>query len=90
MRRLSSLFLLCRQYATDTGALDGIGYRDMARVVGETWRALTPMERAPYEKLAHQEAQRYSRDKRMYLELHTHYLGLQTAAKRAGKACAHL
>ena len=76
----------CRQYATDTGALDGIGYKDMARVVGETWRALTPMERAPYEKLAQKEAQRYERDKRVYGELHQHFVLLQGSAKRAGAA----
>ena len=40
-----------------------IDFKDMARVVGETWRQLTPKERAPYEALARQETVCYEKDK---------------------------
>lgn len=61
-----------------------IEFKDMARVVGETWRTLTPKERAPYETLARQETVCYEKEKRVHEEKHRHYTSLYHRAAAAG------
>ena len=43
-----------------------IDFKDMARVVGETWRTLTSKERAPYEVEARGEMAQYEREIKKY------------------------
>ena len=47
IRRGLSAALVRRQYSMDAHR---IGQEEMARVVGETWKALSPAEKEPYEK----------------------------------------
>ena len=61
-----------------------IDFKDMARVVGETWRQLTPKERAPYEALARQETVCYEKEKRVHEDKHRHYTSLYHQATAAG------
>lgn len=63
---------------------DRIEFRDLARVVGETWRALQPFEKAPYEAVAQREAARYAEDKAVADDLQRAYVALHQAAQKAG------
>lgn len=76
------LHLAYRQYNMDNGMR--IDFKDMARVVGETWRTLTPKERAPYEGLARQETVCYEKEKRVHEEKQRHYTSLYHKAAAAG------
>lgn len=62
-----------------------IEFKDMARVVGETWRTLTPKERSPYETVARQESMCYEKEKRVHEEKHRHYTSLYHKAAAAGR-----
>ena len=66
-----------------------MGFHDMARVVGDTWRTLTLEEREPYEMVAAQEMQRYAREKRAYEDLQRKYAELRYAAEQDGELCMH-
>ena len=58
--------------------------QDMTRVVGDTWRSLTMLEREPYEMVAQQEVHRHLRDKRIYEDLQRRYAELRFAAEQDG------
>ncbi|KAK9830484.1 hypothetical protein WJX72_011976 [[Myrmecia] bisecta] len=70
-----------KQYSAEE---ERIEFKDMARVIGETWRTLTPEDRGPYEVIAQQEVARYVREKRVYDELQRRYSELHYAAQQAG------
>ena len=64
--------------------MDGTRIQDITRVVGDTWRTLTMVEREPYEMVAQQEVHRYSRDKRIHEDLQRRYAELRFAAEQDG------
>ena len=63
-----------------------IDFKDMARVVGETWRTLTAREKAPYEADARKESAQYEQDRRKYEEKHKVWADLHHKAKASGNA----
>ena len=62
-----------------------IDFKDMARVVGETWRTLTSKEKAPYEVEARGEMAQYEREKKKYEEKHKIWADLHHKAKASGQ-----
>ena len=63
-----------------------IDFKDMARVVGETWRTLTAREKAPYEADARKESAQYEQDRRKYEEKHKVWADLHHKSKASGDA----
>ena len=61
-----------------------IDFKDMARVVGETWRTLTAREKAPYEADARKESAQYEQERRKYEEKHKVWADLHHKAKASG------
>ena len=62
-----------------------IGLDEMGRVVGTTWKSMSPQEKAPYERVATEELERYMDAKRTFEALHRHYSTLHYGAQEAGK-----
>ena len=62
-----------------------IDFKDMARVVGETWRTLTSKERAPYEVDARREMAQYEQDRKKYEEKHKIWADLHHKTKTSGQ-----
>ena len=62
-----------------------IDFKDMARVVGETWRTLTSKERAPYESDARREMAQYEQERKKYEEKHKFWADLHHKAKTSGQ-----
>ncbi|DBA76675.1 TPA: hypothetical protein ACH3X2_008711 [Trebouxia sp. C0005] len=71
-----------KQYSVDNGLR--IDFKDMARVVGETWRTLTAREKAPYEADARKESAQYEQERRKYEEKHKVWADLHHKAKASG------
>jgi len=63
-----------------------IDFKDMARVVGETWRTLTAREKAPYEADARKESAQYEQDRKKYEEKHKVWADLHHKAKASGQS----
>lgn len=63
-----------------------IDFKDMARVVGETWRTLTAREKAPYEADARKESAQYEQERRKYEEKHKVWADLHHKAKASGRS----
>ena len=62
-----------------------IDFKDMSKIVGETWRTLTSKERSPYEKQARSEALQYEEDKKVFEKKHKIWADLQNKAKASGQ-----
>ena len=62
-----------------------IDFKDMARVVGETWRTLTSKEKAPYEADARKEMAQFEQDRKKYEEKHKVWADLHHKAKASGQ-----
>ncbi|DBA81836.1 TPA: hypothetical protein ACH3X1_007555 [Trebouxia sp. C0004] len=71
-----------KQYSVDNGLR--IDFKDMARVVGETWRTLTAREKAPYEADARKESAQYEQERKKYEEKHKVWADLHHKAKASG------
>jgi len=63
-----------------------IDFKDMARVVGETWRTLTAREKAPYEADARKESAHYEQERKKYEEKHKVWADLHHKAKASGQS----
>ena len=63
-----------------------IDFKDMARVVGETWRTLTAREKAPYEADARKESAHYEQERKKYEEKHKVWTDLHHKAKASGQS----
>ena len=74
---------ICRQYSVDNGLR--IEFKDMSKIVGETWRTLTSKERSPYEKQARSEMLQYEEDKKVFEKKHKIWADLQRKAKASGQ-----
>ena len=61
-----------------------IDFKDMSKIVGETWRTLTSKERSPYDKQARSEALQYEDDKKVFEKKHKIWADLQNKAKASG------
>jgi hypothetical protein len=61
-----------------------ISVEEMARVVGETWKSLSPAEKQPYETVAQAEMAAFLQNKRAFEVLHRQYSALHYAAQEAG------
>lgn len=61
-----------------------ISVEEMARVVGETWKSLSPAEKQPYEAVAQAEMAAFLQNKRAFEVLHRQYSALHYAAQEAG------
>ena len=57
-------------------------------MVGTTWKSMNPQEKAPYERVATDELERYMDAKRTFEALHRHYSTLHYGAQEAGKCLA--
>ena len=53
-------------------------------MVGTTWKAMSPQEKVPYERVATDELERYMDAKRTFEALHRHYSTLHYGAQEAG------
>lgn len=53
-------------------------------MVGTTWKSMSPQEKAPYERVATDELERYMDAKRTFEALHRHYSTLHYGAQEAG------
>ena len=62
-----------------------IDFKDMSKIVGETWRTLTSKERAPYEKQARAETLQYEEERRIFEKKHKIWADLQHKAKASGQ-----
>lgn len=62
-----------------------IDFKDMSRIVGETWRTLTSKERSPYEKQARSETLQYEEDRKVFEQKHKIWADLQHKAKASGQ-----
>ena len=62
-----------------------LDFKDMSKVVGETWRTLTSKERAPYEKEARIETIQYEEERRIFEKKHKIWADLQHKAKASGQ-----
>ena len=62
-----------------------LDFKDMSKVVGETWRTLTLKERAPYEKEARIETIQYEEERRIFEKKHKVWADLQHKAKASGQ-----
>ena len=76
---------MSRSYRLEAGS---IGPEEMGRVVGTTWKSMSPQEKAPYERVATDELERYMDAKRTFEALHRHYSTLHYGAQEAGE-CLH-
>ena len=56
-------------------------------MVGTTWKSMSPQDKAPYERVATDELERYMDAKRTFEALHRHYSTLHYGAQEAG-VCA--
>ena len=72
---------MCRSYRLEASS---IGPEEMGRVVGTTWKSMNPQEKAPYERVATDELERYMDAKRTFEALHRHYSTLHYGAQEAG------
>ena len=72
-----------RQYSLDNGTR--IDFKDMSKIVGETWRNLTSKERAPYEKQAKAETLQYEEERKIFEKKHKIWADLQHKAKASGQ-----
>lgn len=72
-----------RQYSVDNGMR--IDFKDMSKIVGETWRTLTSKERAPYEKQAKAETLQYEEERKVFEKKHKIWADLQHKAKASGQ-----
>lgn len=72
---------LRRQYSQN---VQSVQFEDLARVVADTWQQLQPMECAPYEAVALQEAQQHAREKQDFDNMQTEYHTMYMAATAAG------
>lgn len=62
-----------------------IDFKDMSKIVGETWRTLTSKERAPYEKQARAETLQYEEERKIFEKKHRIWADLQHKAKASGQ-----
>ena len=62
-----------------------IDFKDMSRIVGETWRTLTSKERSPYEKQARSETLQYEEERKIFEKKHKIWADLQHKAKASGQ-----
>ena len=53
-------------------------------MVGTTWKTMSPGDKAPYERVATEELERYMDAKRTFEALHRHYSTLHYGAQEAG------
>ena len=73
---------MCRSYRLEASS---IGPEEMGRVVGTTWKTMSPGDKAPYERVATEELERYMDAKRTFEALHRHYSTLHYGAQEAGE-----
>lgn len=62
-----------------------IEFKELNKMVGETWRRLTPIEKLPFEEAAQQEYSRFQVEKRRFEDLEIKYAALHRQAQREGK-----
>lgn len=73
--------VVCRKYA----AVDqNVQFRDIAKLVGDAWKNLTPEEKLPYEEQAQSEATRYSEERQRHEQIAARAGRLRDDCEREG------